>query len=218
MASNLKYTKDEWKSLTREANYYAERQACVPQTIEEALKPILEACSRRLNSWPAPPNWSPSAWREEANAIKAMAFVQAQAEYNVACGVVFGAFVYQKVMAQTRTRYRQEWAYAVRFAVELNQLGHDSNDRPEAFAAIRAAEWPCAADASLAHELRDCVECLREVDKWFLKQLFWHDRTQAEVARELGVTQQAVAKRLRAIRGVLREWLNPDSKNFWDRL
>jgi DNA-directed RNA polymerase specialized sigma subunit len=45
----------------------------------------------------------------------------------------------------------------------------------------------------------EAVDQLPETDRWLVVQIFWKDRDQSELARELGVSQPAISKRYRNI-------------------
>ena len=153
---------------------------------------VLERCLRRIRRWPMPPNWSRPDWLEEASACGALAACQADRDFDPLRGIPFEGFVYARVMAAALTRYRQEWSYAGHC---LRRESHRL-DRGE------------LADATeRLHDTADAYETLgrlAEQDRWLLEQAFWHQATEANIARHLGISQQAVSKRKAALLTSLR--------------
>jgi hypothetical protein len=159
--------------------------------------PIVDSCLRRILSWRVPPNWSISDWRNEMRAQAACAAWQAVCDYDPSLGVPFNAFARQRVLTSTLTRYRQEWAYALRSAYEHDPEGSDSGLLDSSVSAV-FDDWPGHA-----------LACLSKSEIWLIGQLFLKDRTEAEIATQIGITQQAVNKRksmiLLRLRGYMTE-------------
>jgi len=108
---------------------------------------------------------------------------EAASRYDPSRGVPLDAFLRMSVMAAVRTQYRQEWTYDLRF---LRQSNGPVTDRP--------------TDSSLPsvelHEsLREILAKLSPADRWVVSQFFWQGATEAEVARNVGVSQAAMSKR-----------------------
>ena len=143
-----------------------------------------------------PPNWSISDWRNEMRAEAACAAWQAVCDYEPSLGVPFNAFTRQRVLTSTLTRYRQEWTYALRSAQEYDPEKSDSRllDSPtsEVF-----DDWPEHALARLS-----------KPDLWLIEQLFLRDRTEANIATQIGISQPAISKRKRAIVMQLRRYID----------
>jgi DNA-directed RNA polymerase specialized sigma24 family protein len=177
---------------------------------QRALQPdcfaVLENCFGRIRSWRVPPNWLARDWFDEIKAHGVAASYQAIRDFDPKRGVPLGAFVYQRVIARVLTRHRQEWTYALHVVSGYpeNVVGADSPSR---------GEWghhvPTAATAPWqAYEaLRDIIASLPEPHQWLIKQLFWHERTEEDIARALGIGRRAVNKRKHAILHSLREAL-----------
>jgi len=108
---------------------------------------------------------------------------QAVCDYDSSLGVPFNAFAHQRVLTSTLTRYRQEWAYALRVAQEHKPEASDSRMLDAAVPAV-LNDWP-----------RPALARLTKSDLWLVEQLFWRGRTEATIATETGITQQAVNKR-----------------------
>ena len=149
--------------------------------------PILDSSLRRIFRWRVPPNWSIFDWRNEMRAEAACAAWQAVGEYDPSLGVPFGAFAHQRVLTSTLTRYRQEWAYALRLAQKHDAKDFDTRTLDSTASAVFDA-WP-----------GDAIARLSKPDLWLIKELFVRDRSEADIATQIGITQQAVNKRKRMI-------------------
>jgi hypothetical protein len=158
--------------------------------------PLVGSCLKRIFRWRVPPNWSVSDWRKEMRAEAACAAWQAVCDYDSSLGVPFGAFARSQVLTSTLTRYRREWAYALRSAQEYDPESSDSillgPTTSEVF-----DNWPVPALARFS-----------KLDLWLIEQLFLRDRTEADVAAQIGITQPAISKRKRAIVMQLRRYID----------
>jgi hypothetical protein len=158
--------------------------------------PLVGSCLKRIFRWRVPPNWSISDWRNEMRAEAACAAWQAVCDYDQSLNVPFTVFARQRVLTSTLTRYRQEWAYAFRSAQE-----HDPESSDSKLLDFTATEvfndWPEHALARLS-----------KPDLWLVEQLFLSDRTEADVAAQIGITQPAISKRKRAIVTQLRRYID----------
>ena len=156
--------------------------------------PLVGSCLKRIFRWRVPPNWSVSDWRNEMRAQAACAAWQAVCDYDPSLSVPFIAFARQRVLTSTLTRYRQEWAYALRSAQEHDPENSDSRlfTTSEVF-----EDWPEHALARLS-----------KPDLWLIEQLFLRDRTESNIATQTGITQQAVNKRKRVIVMQLRRYID----------
>ena len=146
--------------------------------------PILDSCLRRIFRWRVPPNWSISDWRNEMRAEAACAAWQAVCDYDPSLGVPFSAFAHQRVLTTTLTHYRREWAYALRSAEEQDPENSDSRLLNFTINSELSEDWPGLALARLS-----------KPDLWLIEELFLRDRTEANIATQTGITQQAVNKR-----------------------
>jgi hypothetical protein len=158
--------------------------------------PLVGSCLKRIFRWRVPHNWSISDWRNEMRAEAACAAWQAACDYDQSLNVPFSVFARQRVLTSTLTRYRQEWAYAFRSAQE-----HDPENSDSKLLDFTATEvfndWPVPALARLS-----------KPDLWLVEQLFLRDRTEADVAAQIGITQPAISKRKRAIVTQLRRYID----------
>ena len=164
---------------------------------DDEASAALRRAFRRIFSWRIPPNWSAHDWFDEVKAITAAARCQAELDYDVERGVPLSAFLYQRVLTCAWTRYRQEWAYALRFVHE------DEIECDEAATPRTSLLEVCPSDDSLRCALLE----LPFADQWLVRQLFWNSVSEDKVARNLKITQQAVSKRKRKIIRKLRRLL-----------
>jgi DNA-directed RNA polymerase specialized sigma subunit len=158
--------------------------------------PLMASCLKRIFRWRVPPNWSISDWRNEMRAEAACAAWQAVCDYDPSLSVPFIAFARQRVLTSTLTRYRQEWAYALRSA-----QGHDpeSSDRRLLNSTTSEVFDGCRVPA---------LARLSKPDLWLVEQLLLRDRTEADVAAQIGITQPALSKRKRTIVMQLRQYID----------
>jgi hypothetical protein len=117
-------------------------------------------------------------------------------DYNPSLNVPFSAFARQRVLTSTLTRYRQEWAYALHSAPEHDPESSDSRLSDSAVYAM-FDRFP-----------RHALSGLSKSQFWLAEQLFLKDRTEADIAEQIGITQQAISKRKRAIVNELRRYIN----------
>jgi DNA-directed RNA polymerase specialized sigma subunit len=121
---------------------------------------------------------------------------QAVCDYDRSLSVPFIAFARQRVLTSTLTRYRQEWAYALRSAQEDDP---ESSDRRLLNSTTSEVFDDCPVPA---------LTRLSKPDLWLVEQLFLRDRTEADVAAQIGITQPAISKRRRAIVMQLRQYID----------
>jgi DNA-directed RNA polymerase specialized sigma24 family protein len=160
---------------------------------------VFESCLRRIGGWRTPPNWSAAEWAREVNAMAVAAAWQAECDYDTSRGVPFAAFARQRILTRVLTRYRQEWAYAVRCPVDLEGDGHE-NGRLDSIASPVVPVF--------LGSMRHVLTRLSKTDRWLLEEFFWKGRTEANIARDMGISQQAISKRKRAILRDLRRQLD----------
>jgi DNA-directed RNA polymerase specialized sigma24 family protein len=165
---------------------------------DDELSAALRRAFRKILSWRIPPNWSAHDWFDEVKAITAAACCQAELDYDLEHGVPLSAFLYQRALTCAWTRYRQEWAYALRFMQKEDATGCDEVATPRT-----SVPEICPPDDSLQYALLE----LPFADQWLVRQIFWNNVSQDKVARNLKITQQAVSKRKRKIIRKLRQLL-----------
>ena len=139
-----------------------------------------------MRGWFPPPNWSLCDWQKEARAIIAAAGCRADFDYDPKRGVLRAAFVYKRAVASVWTRYRQEWAYARRFAAAPPK----TIERP--VSAPRDSNDTAGATDRL---LGEALKQLPSPDRWLIQQLFWNRQKEDQLAATLRMSQQAISKR-----------------------
>ncbi len=92
------------------------------------------------------------------------------------------AFLYRRVVESVWTRYRQEWSFGRRC-------------RPAARLADLAATGAERHESELFERLEAILQTFDEGELRLIRQLFWDGCSEDDLARELGVTRQAVNKR-----------------------
>ena len=154
--------------------------------------PVLWArCWTRIRTWRVPPRWSYRDWYDEARALGEATAGGALRDFDPHRVVPLDAFLYRRVVNAVWTRYRQEWVYGRR-----TRPGEAIPDRP-------APEQP-GPDANTLARLEAALGSLAELDRGLIRQLFWVGRCEDDLAREWGVSQQAVSKRKQIILQELR--------------
>ncbi len=153
---------------------------------------IWGACRRRTRSWPIPPRWTASDWREELDAEGTAAACKALRKFDPARGTSIHSFVYHQVLTGALARYRQEWSYARRCS--------PSSFRQNSISQVD----PTLALEEESEHLQLSLSRLVNADRRLLERLFWDGSTEAEVAGLLGISQQAVSKRKLKVLSELR--------------
>lgn len=141
-------------------------------------------CLGRIRSWPVPRHWSTSEWLEEMEAEGVVAALQATGDFDPTRNVPLNAYIHMRVMGRAIARYRKEWRYA----------RHMSEQDGDLVERAGGAVAPIATE-----DLKHALARLPENDRWLLDQIFWHRKSESELGRSLGVTQQAISKRKQAI-------------------
>ena len=163
-------------------------------------------CFQRIRTWRLPPNWSATDWFEEVKEVLIVASVEAEADFDSARGIPFGAFLYHRAMARVLTRYRQEWNYGTRFLSECAGSCACEKEEPDplecrsARSRRTAREIPGTSEPDTPlEELAEALATLSESSRRLIDLLFWEECTECEVAMEFGVSQAAICKRKQTI-------------------
>jgi len=164
---------------------------------EHERKAILRLCLCRIRKWIPPPHWSFQDWSEEISAqVQADAW-KAEIEFDPLRGVPIARFICSRVMAGMLTRYRQEWRYGRRNLPD-SALTKGSDDLT-----------PSPSDLSASHDsVVWALMQLPESERSFIRQLFWGESTEMELAEKSRISHQAVNKRKRKILEFLRGQLS----------
>lgn len=163
--------------------------------IDEDVSAGLKRAAAYVRSWRTPPNWSPVDWRDEVQAIAFCAAWQAAQDFDPAREIPLAEFVSCRVKSCALTRYRQEWRFALRItssdAEEIEKFVDSSLNK--------------TASQKIFELLDHALGKISVMERWLLKQIFWQQRTETDIAAELRVSQPAVNKRKRAALLRLRE-------------
>ena len=151
--------------------------------------PVLESVFRRIRGWRVPPRWSVRDWSEELKALSLAAAWLALGDFDPTYGVPLDVFLRERILASALTRYRQEWTYSVRCTEEVQN------------GAMYCS--PCC-DRPAYGSFGEAVARLAATDQWLIEQIFWHGKSEAEVSKHLGISQQAVNKRKKSALRALR--------------
>jgi hypothetical protein len=147
---------------------------------------VIARCLGRVRRWQVPPNWSKPQWMEEA---------QAQAQAEVAAAMAHGGAVEisafwpqltSRILNSVLKRYRQEWSFA-------GHCGYSMGFDPP------IPEGKASECAPAGCPLEEALAQLPEADRALLESLYWHQRTESQVAVDWGISQQAISKRKRRI-------------------
>ena len=162
-----------------------------PAVLDPVAWPGLWArCWARIRTWPVPPRWSYRDWRDEAGAHGVEACFGALRNFDPRRHVPLDAFLYSRIVEAVRTRHRQEWAYGSRSRsgeAIVNQSAPERGEPDPEF------------EADTLSRLESALGRLGETDLCLIRQLFWKGRREDDLARERGVSQQAISKRKQKI-------------------
>jgi RNA polymerase sigma factor (sigma-70 family) len=150
-----------------------------------------ESCVAQIRRWRIPPRWNDVDWVAELQSEGAAAALEAIACFEPSRNVPLHAYVRMRVMGRVLTRYRQEWTYAIR------QVPEEVSDASE-LSSLASPSWP-------VDELRDVLTQLDDPDRALIIRIFWNAETEAEIARSLGLSQQAISRRKKKILDKIRE-------------
>ena len=154
---------------------------------------VIATCLRRIRKWRVPPSWMVREWSEEIRSEATVAGLQAYQEFDESRGVPQEAFLRQRVMQRTLALYRREWTYAVRRVMAEKLDRHADMGRSD-----------LAKYVANLRILQQSLELLPEPDLCLIEGIFWGERSETDIAEELGISQQAVSKRKRRILKTLR--------------
>jgi DNA-directed RNA polymerase specialized sigma subunit len=107
----------------------------------------------------------------------------------------------QRILSNALTRYRQEWAYALHCVPLPDEEGNKS------------LTDSVLISTPVDEELRYALLYLSPRNYWLIVQLFWEERTEAEIGVTLGISQRGVSKHKQAALTDLRGRLETSEKN-----
>ena len=170
--------------------------------------PTRQAC-RRARSWPPPPNWYASDWATELAQICALAALDAKV-LATATEAQRQAFLYHRALGAALSAYRREW----RFGAGTLPMSTAEDGAGVSSSANQALAPAPETDKRMAFgELRAALLRLPLSDRRLLVALYWERHTEREIAAQLGISQQAVSKRLHSCLCALRNWLTAISSH-----
>ena len=177
----------------------------LPQKVQK----VAQVALHQARQWYRPPHWDGNEWHKELDAIAHAAAFEACCYFDEQQSITLETFVFWQVLTALRDFHRREWDY---FAFHCGHLTKVS-DEGEAGEGDESAEV-CeeVATEGLEQEWRRylifwALERLSERERQVMKRLYWDGRTEAEIAHELGISQQAVSKIKRKAIQKLRELL-----------
>lgn len=151
---------------------------------------IVRNCLARIDRWRTPRRWSPSDWLEEIQATAFAATWDAICLYDKSRGVTLNAYMRLHIIKTCYGRYRKKWNYALNTCEEASV---DDSFIGNPYRVLDETVW-----------LEEAVGRLTEGDALLVRDLYWNGRSESEVARDLGVTQQAINKKKQRILETLR--------------
>jgi len=166
------------------------------------LAPLIQSVIRRVSRWQTPANWSRADWADEERAVVNLAVCQTVRDHSQVADNSLEQTVYFHALGRALTRYRQESLYSGRFLPLMPT--EDTADEEENVPTI-APRW-CPVDESVCTPewLTAAIEGLPKPDSQLIEKLFWQERTQADIARELNISQRAVSQRRQRVLKNLR--------------
>lgn len=153
-------------------------------------------CLNKAKLWRCPVHWQPEDWQEELFAV-----AQAALWEGISKGIRSDAELQRFIMASLMRRYRDEWNYGIRWAVPL--LTEDMNDEEGKASEVEHEHMSVDQHDQeketiwLKMVIREALMRLREDERYLVKRQFWDGATETELARELGISQPAVHKKLK---------------------
>lgn len=158
---------------------------------------VLAQCIRRVQMWKPPPHWSAADWREEARLEAAAAAHEALCRFDPSRGIELRWYVRRRVLQRVLARYRKEWAFGLRWS------SSDDDGPTSGLVAqpIAPADLP---------SLRSALNALSLTDRDLMEALFWDRLSETEIARKMGISQQAVSRRKLIVLRELRRALDRD--------
>jgi RNA polymerase sigma factor (sigma-70 family) len=170
--------------------------------MDETLGCAVQAGFKRIRSWRVPPNWSRRDWFEELVAIGMAAAWQAVCEFDPEQGVPLAGFGYCRMMTRCLARYRKEWRYALHLVASDSLENETTTFEHRSLTASSAAKTD--GKHGLNNDLRGAVGALPAEQRRLIEQLFWEERTEADMASAIGTYQSTISRRKQAILKALR--------------
>ncbi len=173
------------------------------------VQKAVQSALRRARQWHRPPHWDGYEWHEELNAIAQATAFEACSLFDEQRGVPLEAFIFRQVLIALWDFHRHEWAY---FAVHCGHLPMVADDGNAEEGDESAEVYEGVVTEGLEREWKRHLICwalerLSERERQVIRGLYWDERTEAEIAHELGISQQAISKIKQKALQRLKEWL-----------
>lgn len=157
---------------------------------------------QKVWGWQCPPNWTEKDWQIELSTLALAAACQCLFEQPDADDNTLTHYI----LVILKKFWRDEWAYAARCVPLEFPPPSTDEDEPCITLEFVATDWD--EDKILLHlALQKALARLPEKERLLIHCLFWEQKSQAEVAKELGISPRAVRKRLNAVLKKLRAML-----------
>ena len=169
---------------------------------DETLGAAVQSGLKRTRSWRVPPNWSRDDWLEELASVATAAAWHALCDFDPDRGVPLAGFGYCRIISRCLARYRKEWRYV------LHLVASDSRDEESTTFEHPKLNASSAVPVNGTHrssdDLRGAIGALPAKHRRLIEQLFWEERTEAEVANTMNINQSTINRRKRTILKSLR--------------
>ena len=150
-------------------------------------KNAVKRCLARVRHWKVPPNWSRHQWLEEAAAqAELAATIERPTVGEPSASRLRANAIASRILNSVLKSYRQEWSFA-RHCGRCIVCEPAEPDDPDDGVAPMLPCLPCA------------LAQLSEPDRRLIQMLYWEHRTEAQIAADFGISQQAISKRKRRI-------------------
>ncbi len=170
---------------------------------------ILKQSLEKARRWRCPPHWQPDDWREELLAVAWAALWE-----GLNSGIRSEEKLRRFVVAALMKRYRDEWNYGTRWVQAPSQRNNDEDDGSENgwdlwdWVETEIEEGEDEQEVNwLAMVVRQALSNLSEEERYLIQRKFWDGATEREIAKELGISQPAVHKRIQQALERLRKIL-----------
>ncbi len=169
---------------------------------------IIKQSLEQARRWRCPPHWQSDDWREE---LFAVAWAALWEGWNI--GIRSEEKLRRFVVTALMKRYRDEWNYGVRWVQAPSQQNGEGNDEDESgwdlwdWVSTETEETEDEREINwLAMVVRQALATLTEEERYLIERKFWDRATEREIAKELGISQPAVNKRINQILERLRQF------------
>jgi RNA polymerase sigma factor (sigma-70 family) len=166
------------------------------EELSPKVQKAVQVALHQARQWRCPIHWDGKEWQKELDAIAQAAAFEACFYFDEQRGITLEIFVFWQVLTALRDFHRREWAY---FAFHCGHLTKASDEGEVGEGNESAEVCEEVATEGLEREWRRylifwALERLSERERQVMKRLYWDERTEAEIAHELGISQQAVSK------------------------